>query len=47
MAIVNNSPVIRFDSVIFATDFSKVSQNAGLYASAFSRHLVTKLVVEH
>ena len=47
MAIVNNSPVIRFDSVIFATDFSKVSQNAGLYASAFSRHLVTKLVVAH
>jgi nucleotide-binding universal stress UspA family protein len=47
MAIVRKRPVIRFDSVIFATDFSPASQNAGLYASAFSRHFGAILVVAH
>jgi nucleotide-binding universal stress UspA family protein len=47
MTIVGKRPVIQFDSVIFATDFSPASQNAGLYASAFSRHFVTNLVVAH
>lgn len=41
------TPAIRFDSVIFATDFSWASQNAGLYAAAFSRHFASKLVVAH
>ncbi len=47
MAVVNNSPVLQCESVIFATDFSPASQNAGLYASAFSKHTVTNLVVAH
>jgi nucleotide-binding universal stress UspA family protein len=41
------TPAIRFDSVIFATDFSWASQNAGLYAAAFSTHFASKLVVAH
>ena len=47
MLITGDSPAIQFDSVIFATDFSRESQNAGLYASAFSRFFVSKLVVAH
>lgn len=47
MLIAGNSPAIQFDSVIFATDFSWASQNAGLYASAFSRFFLSKLVVAH
>jgi hypothetical protein len=47
MLIAENSPAIQFDSVIFATDFSWASQNAGLYASAFSRFFLSKLVVAH
>jgi nucleotide-binding universal stress UspA family protein len=40
-------PAIRFDSVIFATDFSPASTNAGLYASAFSKHFASSLIVAH
>jgi nucleotide-binding universal stress UspA family protein len=47
MLITGDSPAIQFDSVIFAIDFSRESQNAGLYASAFSRFFVSKLVVAH
>jgi nucleotide-binding universal stress UspA family protein len=47
MFIADNRPTIRFDSVIFATDFSLASQNAGLYASAFSRQFAANLVVAH
>ena len=47
MLTAENSSAIQFDSVIFATDFSSVSQNAGLYASAFSRFFLSKLVVAH
>lgn len=47
MAVVDNHLVIPFKSVIFATDFSPASQNAGLYASAFSRHCGCDLVVAH
>jgi nucleotide-binding universal stress UspA family protein len=47
MLIAENSSAIQLDSVIFATDFSWASQNAGLYASAFSRFFLSKLVVAH
>jgi nucleotide-binding universal stress UspA family protein len=38
---------IQLDSIVFATDFSPASQNAGLYASAVSVRLGTSLVVAH
>jgi nucleotide-binding universal stress UspA family protein len=38
---------IHFDSVIFATDFSPASQNAGLYSSALAIHFLSSLVVAH
>jgi nucleotide-binding universal stress UspA family protein len=38
---------IQLDTIIFATDFSPASQNAGLYASAISVRFGTSLVVAH
>lgn len=34
-------------SIVFATDFSPTSQNAGLYAAALARHFQAELVVLH
>ena len=47
MPAIGKSSPIQLDSVVFATDFSPASQNAGLYASAFSVHFGTSLVVAH
>lgn len=47
MPVSDASSAIRLESIIFATDFSPASQNAGLYASAFSVHFGIRLVVAH
>jgi nucleotide-binding universal stress UspA family protein len=44
---IGKPPAIQLDSVVFATDFSPASQNAGLYASAVSVRFNTSLVVAH
>lgn len=47
MSVFGASSTIKLDTIIFATDFSPASHNAGLYASAVSMRLVTRLVVAH
>jgi nucleotide-binding universal stress UspA family protein len=47
MPTIGKHPAIQLDSVVFATDFSPASHNAGLYASAVSMHFGTNLVVAH
>jgi nucleotide-binding universal stress UspA family protein len=47
MPIIGKHPSIELDTVVFATDFSPASHNAGLYASAISVHFHTDLVVAH
>lgn len=47
MPIIGKHPSIELDTVVFATDFSPASRNAGLYASAISVHFHTDLVVAH
>lgn len=47
MSSFGASSTIRLDTIVFATDFSPASHNAGLYASAVSMRLGTKLVVAH
>lgn len=47
MITVRKSSAMQFETVIFATDFSPASYNAGLYASAISIHFSTSLVVVH
>jgi nucleotide-binding universal stress UspA family protein len=47
MPAFGKSVTIQLDSIVFATDFSPASQNAGLYASAVSVRFGTSLVVAH
>jgi nucleotide-binding universal stress UspA family protein len=47
MPTIGKHPAIQLYSVVFATDFSPASHNAGLYASAVSVHFGTNLVVAH
>lgn len=47
MPPIGVSSTIQLDPIIFATDFSPASQNAGLYASARSVRFGTGLVVTH
>ena len=47
MPIIGKHSSIELDTVVFATDFSPASFNAGLYASAISVHFHTNLVVVH
>jgi hypothetical protein len=47
MPTFGKSLTIHLHSIVFATDFSPASQNAGLYASAVSVRFGTSLVVAH
>jgi len=47
MPAIGKSSSIQLNSIVFATDFSPASQNAGLYASAVSVRFGTNLVVAH
>ena len=47
MPTIGGGSVIQFNSIIFATDFSPASQNAGLYASAISVRFGARLVIAH
>ncbi len=47
MPIIGRHPSVELDTVVFATDFSAASHNAGLYASAISAHFHINLVVVH
>ena len=47
MPTIGKHLAIQLGTIIFATDFSPASQNAGLYASAISVRFGTSLVVAH
>jgi nucleotide-binding universal stress UspA family protein len=47
MPIIGESSPLQLESILFATDFSPASQNAGLYAAALSVHFGTDLLVAH
>ena len=47
MSIIGKSSTIQLDCILFASDFSPASHNAGLYASALAVHIGTKLIVGH
>lgn len=42
-----NDSAFEFKSIVFATDLSPASQNAGSYASALSRHFGAQLIAVH
>jgi nucleotide-binding universal stress UspA family protein len=44
---VSRDAQLSIDSVVFATDFSPWSRNAGFYAAAIARHFAAELIVIH
>ena len=45
--VIGERPDLDLNAVIYATDFSVCSQNAGLYAALLSRHFSATLMVAH
>jgi nucleotide-binding universal stress UspA family protein len=47
MPVKGEKPVLNLNSVVFATDFSLCSQNAGLYAAQMAAYFSAKLLIAH
>lgn len=47
MPLVGDRPEINLQTIVYATDFSPCSENAGLYAKLLAKALQAKLIVAH
>src|ERR1039458_281861 len=47
MPVKGDKPVLNLNSVVYATDFSLYSQNAGLYAAQMAAYFSAKLLIAH
>ena len=47
MPVIGDRPELNLKTVIYATDFSPCSRNAGLYAARMAAYFSAKLVVTH
>lgn len=47
MPVIGNKPELNLNSIVYATDFSLCSQNAGLYAAQLAKYFSAKLLVAH
>ncbi len=47
MPLIGETPELDLNAVIFGTDFSLCSQNAGFYAGLLAQYLTAKLVIAH
>ena len=47
MPVKGDKPVLNLKSVVYATDFSLCSQNAGLYAARMAAYFTAKLLIAH
>lgn len=47
MPVIGNRPELNLKSVVYATDFSLCSKNAGLYAARMATYFSAKLLVTH
>ena len=47
MPMIGEGPDLDLNAVVYATDFSVCSQNAGIYAAFLARHFSATLVVAH
>jgi nucleotide-binding universal stress UspA family protein len=45
--VIGDRPELNLNSIVYATDFSLCSQNAGLYAARFATYFSAKLFVAH
>jgi nucleotide-binding universal stress UspA family protein len=47
MPVIGDRPDLNLDTVVYATDFSLCSQNAGIYAARFASRFSARLLVAH
>jgi nucleotide-binding universal stress UspA family protein len=47
MPLIADRPELNFNAVIYGTDFSVCSQNAGLHSAFMAKHFSAKLLVAH
>src|ERR1700689_1473927 len=47
MPLIGDRPELNLNAVIYATDFSCCSQNAGLFSAAMAKYFSSKLLVAH
>lgn len=47
MPVIGDRPDLNLKAIVYATDFSLCSQNAGLYAAALARYFSVELLVAH
>ena len=47
MPLIGDGPELNFNAVVYGTDFSVCSQNAGLYSAFMAKHFSAKLLVAH
>jgi nucleotide-binding universal stress UspA family protein len=47
MPLIDDTPGLNLNTIIYATDFSVCSQNAGLYAALLAKHCSARLLVVH
>lgn len=47
MQVENDRPEVNIDCIVFATDFSSYSENAGRYARQLAQYYAAKLLVTH
>ena len=47
MPVKGDKPVLNLKSVVYATDFSLSSQNAGLYAARMAAYFSARLLIAH
>ncbi len=47
MPVIGERPELDFNAVVYGTDFSVCSQNAGLYAAFLAQHFAAPLMVAH
>lgn len=47
MPMMDETPSLNLNSIVYATDFSLCSRNAGMYASCLARYFSARLLVAH
>ncbi len=47
MPVIGERPELDLNAIVYGTDFSVCSQNAGVYAAFLARHFATALMVAH
>ena len=47
MSVIGDKPELNLKTIVYATDFTLCSKNAGLYAARMATYFSAKLLVTH